>query len=98
LTPPAYDLIGWATANGKGERTMMTRAQFDQVTRSLLKRQPFQPFVIEYDDGQRFVVGQPSELASFAGSASYFDPAGELHLIDSENVRQVIELNHGVAS
>ena len=72
----------------------MMRAQFDEVTRQFAKRQPFRPFVIEYDDGQRFVIEQPDGFSSFAGSATYFDPAGELHLIDSENVRQVVELNN----
>ena len=36
---------------------MMKRAQLDQVAREFLHRQPFRPFAIEFEDGQRLVIG-----------------------------------------
>jgi hypothetical protein len=71
---------------------MMKREEFDRVTRALLKRDPFQPFLIECEDGRRFVVGEPSALHSFAGSATFFHPDGSMDLLDNENVARVVEL------
>lgn len=71
---------------------MMKRAQFDEITRGFLKREPFRPFVIVYEDGRRFIVRDPKELSCFAGSATYFSPTGEIDLLDNEEVMQVVEL------
>jgi hypothetical protein len=71
---------------------MMKRAHFDEITRGFLKREPFRPFVIEYEDGRRFVVRDPKELHCFAGSATYSPPDGSIHLLDNEEVAQVAEL------
>jgi hypothetical protein len=76
----------------------MKREQFDQVTRAFLKRRPFQPFVIECDDGQRFIVPEPAALHSYGGSATYFHADGELDMIDPENVTRVVELPIPAAS
>jgi hypothetical protein len=74
---------------------MMKGEEFDRVTRAFLKRQPFQPFVIECDDGQRFVVREPAMLL---GTAMYFHANGEIDLIDNENVTRVVELPIPAAS
>jgi hypothetical protein len=71
---------------------MMKREQFDQLARAFWKRQPFRPFVIEYEDGERFVVTQPDAFGCYAGSATLFHPDGSLDIIDSENVSRIVEL------
>lgn len=72
---------------------MMKREQFDQLARSFWKRQPFRPFVIECDDGQRFVINQPEEFHCYAGSAEYFYPDGSLDFIDNEDVVRIVDLD-----
>jgi len=71
---------------------MMTRTSFDEALNGLKRRQPFQPFVFELDDGRRFVVGQPEALMHYAGSAVYFRSDGSFDFVDPEDVRQVLEL------
>jgi hypothetical protein len=71
---------------------MMKRAEFDQLARSFWKRQPFRPFVIEYEDGERFIVDDPEAFGCYAGSATLFHPDGSLDIIDNENVARIIEL------
>ena len=71
---------------------MMKREQFDQLARSFWKRQPFRPFVIEYDDGQRFVVADPELFSCYAGSADLFHADGSLDILDHENVARIVEL------
>ena len=72
---------------------MMTRASFEQGLQTLLKRQPFQPFIIEFDDGERWVVGEPAALWYQEGrTAVYSRPDGSLHFVDCEAVRQFVEL------
>jgi hypothetical protein len=72
---------------------MMKRAEFDQVVRSFWKRKPFQPFVIEYEDGQRFIVKDPDAFGCYAGSATLFHPDGSLDIIENEEVSRVVDLN-----
>jgi hypothetical protein len=77
---------------------MMKGEEFDRITRAFLKRQPFQPFVIECDSGRRFIVHEPAELHSFAGAATYWHADGELDLIDPEDVTRVVEVPMPAAS
>jgi hypothetical protein len=72
---------------------MMTRAAFEESIRGHLQRKPFKPFVIEFDDGEQWVVGQPEALWYYTGdSALYFRPDGTFDFVDSESVRRFIEL------
>jgi hypothetical protein len=72
---------------------MMKRFEFDQVVRAFLERKPFQPFVIEFDEGEPFVVDRPDALmAPGFGKTVYFRPDGSFDFVDSENVRQVVEV------
>jgi hypothetical protein len=73
---------------------MMKRSDFDQVVRAFLERQPFRPFVIEFEEGERFVVDKPEALMAPAfGKTVYFRPDGSFDFVDSENVSQVVELS-----
>jgi hypothetical protein len=71
---------------------MMKRLQFDEAVRAHWKRQPFRPFFIEYDDGQRFIVTDPTRFGCYAGSATLFYPDDSLDVIDYENVVRIAEL------
>jgi hypothetical protein len=73
---------------------MMKRLEYDQAVRAFLRRQPFQPFVVEYEDGRRFVVEQPQQLAD---PGVYLRPNGDLDLLDNEEVSRVVELDKAAA-
>jgi hypothetical protein len=72
---------------------MMPRATFEEALRAHLRRQPFQPFAIEFDDGRRWTVEQPEAISYYTGdSALYFHADGSLDFVDSEAVRRFVEL------
>jgi hypothetical protein len=48
--------------------------------------------VIELDDGEHLVVGQPEALAHYVGSATFFRPTGEFVFVEPEDVKQMLEL------
>ena len=72
---------------------MMKRHQFQEAVDAYKQRQPFRPFVIEMDDGQRLVVEDPKAFPCFAGGGTWEWPDGELMFVDAEDVKQVVELN-----
>jgi hypothetical protein len=74
---------------------MMKRVEYEQTTHDLLRRQPFRPFVIEYDDGRRFVVDDPRRLF---GPEVFIRPDGEWDMLDHEEVLRVAELTEAAAS
>jgi hypothetical protein len=71
---------------------MMTREGFQQAVDAFKHRQPFQPFVIELEDGRRFVVGDPKALHCYAGAGTFHHPNGDFDFVDSEYVKRLIEL------
>jgi hypothetical protein len=72
---------------------IMTSVNFEQKLRALLQRQPFRPFVIELNDGEQWVVGQREALMyQHGGTAIYFRLDGSFDFVDSENVKQLLEL------
>lgn len=72
---------------------MMTRTSFEQDMQSFLRRKPFQPFVIELEDGEQWVVGQPEALFYHdGGTGIYFRPDGTFDFLDCENVKRLLEL------
>jgi hypothetical protein len=64
----------------------MTAAEFERSLRALLQREPFEPFVIEYLDGERVEVDAPY-VAFSGGAAGYISPARHLHFFDHTNVK-----------
>lgn len=66
---------------------MLAPEDFDRTLRAFLGSDPFVPFVVEMDGGERILIKRP-ELAFGGGGATLFDP-GEGVLIDF-NHRQVI--------
>jgi hypothetical protein len=71
---------------------MMKRESFQQAVDLFKHRKPFHPFVIELDSGERLVVGEPKALHCYAGAATYVRPDGEFIFVDSEDVKQLLEL------
>jgi hypothetical protein len=81
----------WATTT-KG-KAMMPRATFEETLQAHLRRQPFKPFVIEFDDGRRWIVDKREALSYYTGdSALYFRPDGSLDFVDSDAVCRFAEL------
>ena len=71
---------------------MMKREDFANAVNALWHRRPFRPFVIELDDGERLVVGEPKALAHYAGTATFVRPDGQFVFVDPEDVKQLLEL------
>jgi hypothetical protein len=71
---------------------MMKREDFEKAVNALWHRRPFRPFVIELDDGERLVVGEPEALGHYVGSATFFRPNGEFVFVEPEDVKRLLEL------
>jgi hypothetical protein len=72
---------------------MMHAPIFDQLLQERRKRQPFQPFVIEFDDGRSLLVDKPETLMYPSyGNTVYFAPNGDITLVDCEAVKQFSEV------
>ncbi len=71
---------------------MMKRMAFQQAVDAKKQRLPFQPFAVELDDGERLVVRVPKALMCYGGAAMYFRDDGELMQVESEDVRQLVDL------
>lgn len=72
---------------------MMKRSQFEEALHVRLRRQPFQPFVIEFEDGERWVVEKRENLSYYTGdSALYSREDGSLSFVDRDNVKQFLDL------
>jgi hypothetical protein len=65
----------------------MTADEFDAILCRLKRREPFQPFVVEYLDGNSIYVERPS--LAINNGATYWSPADELVEISPEHVRGV---------
>jgi hypothetical protein len=75
------------------EEIMMTRLTFEEELRAHLRRQPFRPFVIEFDDGLQWVVERPEVVSYYTGdSALYFHPDGSFDFVDCDAVRRMVEV------
>jgi hypothetical protein len=59
--------------------------QFDQALRQHLRREPFQPFVVELVDGRVLAVDQPKVVFA-GGAASFFTPSYDLVEFACEDV------------
>lgn len=60
---------------------MIDPEEFDTTLRRFLKKDPFIPFYVEMEDGQRILIRQPV-LAFGGGSAGFIDVAGDGALVD----------------
>jgi hypothetical protein len=72
---------------------MMHGPIFDKELREKMEKKPFQPFVIEFDDGRRLVVNRPEALMFPSwGNTVFFHGDGNLDLVDCELVKQFVDL------
>jgi hypothetical protein len=71
----------------------MKTLDFQKDLRAFLDRKPFKPFLIELDDGETFVVGQPAAVNYREGeTALYYHADGNINFVNSEAVRRIVEL------
>jgi hypothetical protein len=77
---------------------MMKREQFEAALRERTQRQPFLPFTIELDGGDKFIVTERKAIHHFAGAATIYHPDGNFDFIDPEDVSRVCDMPLPVAS
>lgn len=70
---------------------MMKPEHFQQLVDQFRQRQPFQPFLIVLDSGERVVVDDLDQFRCWLGSADYCDRNLEMYWMDAEEVAEVVE-------
>jgi hypothetical protein len=72
---------------------MMLVETFETTLRELLQARPFQPFQIEFDDGDVAVVGHPRAVSYLGGASElYFGPDHNDFLFHNIGVRRIVKL------
>jgi hypothetical protein len=84
-------------APSSGIINYMTVDDFQNTLRQFLRREPFQPFVVELSDGSVIEVGEPS-VAFNGGAAVYVSPNFDLVDFASEEVRTMRPTVSGASS
>ena len=69
----------------------MTRDEFEQRLRTLIRRRPFLPFTIVLATGERLDVDVPEAVALGGGAGGYLSPSGEAFLFDCDGVQEFVE-------
>ncbi len=69
----------------------MTRPDFEKSMRAF-DQVPFQPFVMEFDDGEQLLVPCRKAIGLIGGGdATYFGPdRQDLRFVDCDNVKRII--------
>lgn len=70
---------------------MMKREIFQQLVDQFRNRQPFHPFVIVLDSGERIVIEDLDQFSCWLGSATYCDRQLEMYFVDAEEVTEVTD-------
>jgi hypothetical protein len=65
----------------------MTIDTFEQSYMAFKYRKPFQPFVVELEDGRQIVIADPSGLVFNPPAVGYLSPEDELINFSCEEVR-----------
>jgi hypothetical protein len=68
----------------------VTKKDFEQRLRTLVRQRPFQPFTVILVTGERIEVDAPEAVALGGGTAGYLSPAGDPILFDCRQVSQII--------
>jgi hypothetical protein len=76
----------------------MTKKQFDESLRSLLRRRPFEPIEVALRDGKRFIIDRADAVSTDGGAAGFIDAEGEIHFFNSENVQEIGNSINGVSA
>jgi hypothetical protein len=75
----------------------MKPEQFENTLRQFLRREPFEPFVVELLDGRIIEVTRPGVVMG-GGGASFFTPDYNLVEFSCEQVRAIRQAVSGAAS
>jgi hypothetical protein len=62
---------------------------FTRSLRTLVRRVPFRPFLVELMSGAQVTVSHPEALAFDGGQAAYIAPNGDISLFDHESVSRL---------
>jgi hypothetical protein len=73
----------------------MTAKQFDETLGVLMSRQPFKPFTVVLNTGQRYEIHGPYSTAYKDGAAVHLAPAGVPVFFDHESVSQIFNSERG---
>ena len=68
----------------------MKKKQFDETLRTLIRHQPFQPFVVDLLDGNRIAIDAPDSVAFNDGAAGYISPTNEVFFFNFRTVREFV--------
>jgi hypothetical protein len=68
----------------------MHQSTFDRSLRTLVRRKPFKPFMVELTSGSHFMVEHPEALAFYNGLGVYLATDGELMLFDHHTVARLV--------
>ena len=68
----------------------MTAEHFQETLEALMSRQPFKPFIVELNTGQRYEIDGPHATAFKDGAAVFLAPGGAPVFFDHESVNQII--------
>lgn len=68
----------------------MTADHFEMTLDIMMSRQPFKPFTVELNTGQRIEIDHPRAVSSRNGFAVFTSPGGPLIMFDHESVNQSI--------
>jgi hypothetical protein len=90
---PDRDWYDLSIAEERREKPAMMKPHlFQEAVDAFKKSQPFRPFVIELDTGERLVVERPEVYGGFAGAGTYDLPGGDFLFVDAEDVKQLVVL------
>jgi len=74
----------------------MTQQEFEEALRHFLRREPFQPFVVELLDG-RFLFIDGRSVAFDNGNAVFLAPDYDLVDFTFQEVREIRDASHEMA-
>ncbi len=69
----------------------MTRDEFEDRMRTLVRRRPFRQFTIVLLTGERIEVDVPEAVAWGGGAAGYLSARGEPTLFDCSQVQEIVD-------
>ncbi len=75
----------------------MTPELFEESLRSLLRREPFEPFTVALADGERFTVDRADAVSFGGGAAGFIAEDGLVHFFDWKKTRHMSQEVNGAS-
>ncbi len=69
----------------------MTMENFQKVLRAMIRRQPFKPFTVELNTGNRIEIDHPEATVMREGAAIFIGPGFVPVYFDHNSVTQIID-------